>query len=98
MALLFETEDHVATITINRPEVRNALDPETMAELADAWARVRDDPEIRVAILTGAGDRAFCAGADLAKPADPTVYEETPGGLKSYFPFDLKGIPIYKPI
>src|SRR5581483_10834646 len=91
MALLFTLEDHIATITINRPEVRNALDPATMAELADAWRRVRDDPEIWVAILTGAGDRAFCAGADLMAPADPTTYQEYPGGLQTYFPFDLKG-------
>jgi enoyl-CoA hydratase/carnithine racemase len=98
VALLFDVQDHIATITINRPEARNALDPETIAELAEAWARVRDDPDVRVAILTGAGDRAFCAGADLAKPADPTVYEEAPGGLKSYFPFDLKGIQVFKPI
>ncbi|WP_426958426.1 enoyl-CoA hydratase/isomerase family protein [Muricoccus radiodurans] len=55
----------VATITINRPEVRNALDAEHYAGLTAAWMRVRDDTAIRCAIITGAGDRAFCAGADL---------------------------------
>ncbi|HWX50222.1 MAG TPA: enoyl-CoA hydratase/isomerase family protein [Roseomonas sp.] len=55
----------VATITINRPEARNALDAEHYAGLTRAWMTVRDDPAIRCAIITGAGDRAFCAGADL---------------------------------
>ncbi|MDB5715658.1 MAG: Enoyl-CoA hydratase [Sphingomonadales bacterium] len=58
--------DHgVATITINRPERRNALDAEHYQALSEAWMRVRDDTAIRVAIVTGAGDLAFCAGADI---------------------------------
>lgn len=65
MALLFEVEDRVATITFNRPEKMNAIDPDTYAELSQAWIRVRDDPDIWVAIITGAGTRAFTAGADL---------------------------------
>jgi E-phenylitaconyl-CoA hydratase len=55
----------IATITINRPEARNALDADHYAGLNKAWITVRDDPAIRCAIITGAGDRAFCAGADL---------------------------------
>lgn len=55
----------IAVITINRPEKRNALDAEHYAALSDAWARVRDDDAIRVAIVTGAGDKVFSAGADL---------------------------------
>ena len=50
---------------MNRPEVRNAINPEMLCRLADAWQDVNDDVDIRVAILTGAGDEAFCAGADL---------------------------------
>lgn len=65
MAIDFDLTKGVATITINRPERRNALDAEHYAQLSEAWTRVRDDPEIRVAIVTGAGDRAFCAGADI---------------------------------
>ena len=57
--------DNIATITINRPERRNALDAEHYGLLSDAWQQVRDDDEIRVAIVTGAGDKAFCAGADI---------------------------------
>jgi E-phenylitaconyl-CoA hydratase len=55
----------IALVTINRPEKMNALDAEHYAGLSNAWLRVRDDPAIRTAIITGAGDRAFCAGADL---------------------------------
>ncbi len=72
-SVLFEVSDRVATVTINRPEAMNALDPETLAALSEVWTEVRDNPEIWVAIVTGAGDRAFCAGADLKKtiPARP---------------------------
>ena len=58
-------EPHIALITINRPEKRNALDGEHMAALGDAWRRVRDDADVWCAVVTGAGDRAFCAGGDL---------------------------------
>jgi E-phenylitaconyl-CoA hydratase len=58
-------KNHVATLTINRPERMNAMDAEHYAALSDAWARVRDDGDIRVAVITGAGDRAFSVGADL---------------------------------
>ncbi|MBI3970245.1 MAG: enoyl-CoA hydratase/isomerase family protein [Chloroflexi bacterium] len=61
----FDVEDRVATITIDRPDVLNAIHPPASAELKDAWRRVREDSAIWVAILTGAGDRAFCAGMDL---------------------------------
>ena len=58
-------EDGIAVITINRPEKRNALDAEHYQGLSDAWTRVRDDDAIRVAVITGAGDKVFSAGADL---------------------------------
>jgi enoyl-CoA hydratase/carnithine racemase len=61
----FERRGRVALITINRPEAMNALDFAANEALIEAWKRVRDDPEIRAAVLTGAGDKAFCAGADL---------------------------------
>ncbi len=62
--LLFERDGHVATITLNRPEARNALSGEMLVRMADAWVEVDEDPEIRVAIVTGAAGH-FCAGADL---------------------------------
>jgi enoyl-CoA hydratase len=64
-AVLYENSNGIATVTMNRPEVRNAINPEMLCRLADAWQAINDDAEIRVAILTGAGDKAFCAGADL---------------------------------
>jgi enoyl-CoA hydratase len=64
-ALLYEKDGHVATLTMNRPETRNALNAEMLCCMADAWQDVNDDPTVRVAILTGAGEQAFCAGADL---------------------------------
>ena len=54
----------IARVTINRPEVHNAFRPETVKEMIDAFARIRDDPTIGCALLTGAGDKAFCSGGD----------------------------------
>jgi E-phenylitaconyl-CoA hydratase len=70
VTIRFEREGAVAILTIDRPEVRNALDFETSDELVEAWHGFRDDDALRVAILTGAGDRAFCAGADLRGVAE----------------------------
>ncbi|RIL04523.1 MAG: hypothetical protein DCC71_13780 [Proteobacteria bacterium] len=56
---------HVALVTIDRPERANALDPATLRELAAAWRRIAADDAIRCAVLTGAGDRVFCAGMDM---------------------------------
>ncbi|MCI0453362.1 MAG: enoyl-CoA hydratase-related protein [Candidatus Dadabacteria bacterium] len=69
--ILYEKKDRIAHVTINRPEVRNALDSKTREELAiaieDAWI----DNDIGVIVLTGAGDKAFCAGGDLSGIVDP---------------------------
>ena len=65
-AVLFDArEDGIAIITLNRPEARNALGKEIREGLFAAWERFERDPALRVAILTGAGDKAFCAGGDL---------------------------------
>jgi len=63
--LLYEVSGGIATVTLNRPEQRNALSAQMLGELVDAMGRVRDDEEVRAVVLTGAGDKAFCAGADL---------------------------------
>jgi naphthoate synthase len=62
--ILYDKGDSIARITINRPEVRNAFRPQTLAELRDAFTRARDDTEVGVIILTGAGTEAFCSGGD----------------------------------
>jgi enoyl-CoA hydratase len=63
--LLYEVSDGVATVTLNRPEQRNALSAELLTELVDAIKRARDDADVRAVVLTGAGEKVFCAGADL---------------------------------
>lgn len=63
--IIYEKEDHIVTITINRPEVHNCINHETNLELQRAWKTFRDDEDAFVAIFTGAGDKAFSAGWDL---------------------------------
>lgn len=70
--VLYEKRDRVAYVTINRPEARNAIDPETHALLWRTWEDFRDDDAVDVAILTGAGE-AFCAGADLKTYIPPIM-------------------------
>jgi E-phenylitaconyl-CoA hydratase len=65
MSIDFDVADGVALVTINRPERLNAMDAEHYGLLSDAWIRVRDDNEIRVAVVTGAGEKSFSVGADL---------------------------------
>lgn len=65
LPFLFERDGFVATLTFNRPERRNALCPESACRFADAVEEIAADPSIRVVILTGAGDKAFCSGGDL---------------------------------
>src|SRR5215207_2957887 len=63
--LLYKASNGVATVTLNRPEQRNALSNLMLGELVDAMKRVRDDDEVRAVVLRGAGEKVFCAGADL---------------------------------
>ena len=63
--LIYDVQDGVATVTLNRPDQRNALNGELLAALVDAMKRVRDDESVRAVVLTGSGDKVFCAGADL---------------------------------
>ena len=105
--LLFEKRDGIAYLTFNRPERRNAISPQMMLQLADAWLEFRDDPALRVAILTGAGSEAFCVGGDLAllmplftgarKPADE--WDERLLANLNRVPIALlKPFELYKPI
>ncbi len=63
--ILYTVENGRATVTLNRPEVYNAFDEQTLRELADAFRAASSDDQVGVLVLTGAGDRAFCTGADL---------------------------------
>ncbi|HLU01869.1 MAG TPA: enoyl-CoA hydratase-related protein [Advenella sp.] len=90
-------EDGIALITINRPEKRNAFDAEHYAALSAAWERVRDDNSIRAAVITGAGDKSFSAGADLKsfitrKSALDEFWQTQKGMLLN------RGLEVWKPI
>jgi enoyl-CoA hydratase len=103
--VLTERDDRIFIITINRPDVRNCVDGETASLLEDAWKEFRDDEDLYVAILTGTGDKSFCAGADLKNlqtlgpGADATRHQRrrfiTHGpGYMGY----TRQVDIYKPI
>ena len=74
--LLLDTSDHVATITINRPDKRNALNAVVRRELIDALDQLRASDDARVVIITGAGGKAFVAGADIGEFAERTPLEQ----------------------
>ena len=65
-AVIVEKDGHVLTVTLNRPEKKNAVNSEVMCRLYDAWVQLDADDDLRVAILTGTGD-TFCAGMDLSE-------------------------------
>jgi len=69
--VLLETKDHIALLTLNRPQSMNAISREILGGLIEAAEYIQHDSEIRVVIITGAGDRAFCAGLDLKKSLEP---------------------------
>jgi enoyl-CoA hydratase len=71
--ILCSVANEVATVTINRPAVRNALNAATLAELGRAFETLRSDPGVQVVILTGSGDKAFVAGADISEIANLTA-------------------------
>ncbi|GAA3979123.1 enoyl-CoA hydratase/isomerase family protein [Actinomadura viridis] len=101
------TENGVAWVTLNRPDVLNAFDLDMLRELHACWRALRDDDEVRVVVLTGAGDEAFCTGLDRAAVADPEARKEfgerrgaTP--LHANDPVDLlppkSGAQLWKPV
>ena len=65
MPVDIERRDAVAVLTLNRPEARNAISPEMLDQLGDRLGEIEDDPALRAVVLTGAGKRAFCAGAEI---------------------------------
>ncbi len=73
--LLFTVEDGVATITFNRPKALNAMNSETMCELYDAAVRCKTEEAIKAVIITGSGDKAFIAGADISQMQDMKPYQ-----------------------
>ncbi len=98
--LLFEKKNKIAYITLNRPEAFNAINGELWNALADAWYKVRDDPEIWTAIVTSAGEKAFCTGADL-KEMGAAFAEAIKTGKAPTPPIPyitpMRGIQVWKP-
>src|SRR6056297_2883472 len=86
-AVTYERDGHVAVITMNKPDRMNRLDPELVAGLKQSWKRLMADDEARVAVVTGAGEKAFSAGADL-KNVPHNLYHAIPS----------VGVPVDKPV
>jgi crotonobetainyl-CoA hydratase len=97
-AVLVEQRDNVLIVTINRPEARNAINAAVHAGLGEALERAEHDPAIRVVILTGAGDQAFCAGADLKALARGERIEPEDAVQRSWGFAGMVRHPISKPI
>jgi enoyl-CoA hydratase/carnithine racemase len=100
--VLYEKRDRIAYVTLNRPEARNAVDPETHELLWQRWEDFRDDDALDVAILTGAGE-AFCAGADLKTFIPPWIEDATARKVRDNVATGLGGLTrglhrIYKPV
>jgi len=85
MTVLFEVANHVATVTLDRPDVLNAVDMATEAELLRIWDEIEGRDDVRVVVLTATGERAFCAGADLKNTSNLKGVEywaaSRPGGF-----------------
>ncbi len=96
--LLFEVDAGVAQITLNRPEAMNAWTATMAAELTQAMHRCNDDNAIRVVVLTGAGDRAFCAGADLGRGGGTFGGRDRPTEPRNTAPPALYPYQINKPV
>jgi enoyl-CoA hydratase len=106
--ILFEKKGHIAYVTFNRPHKKNTWTPNSFVILADAWVDIQNDPDIRVAIITGSGTDAFSAGGDLgsliplftgAKTAETDEEKRFMQDLERYTSHALlKGIDCYKPI
>jgi enoyl-CoA hydratase/carnithine racemase len=93
----FDVADHVATVTLNRPDQLNSFNEQMATEMTAVWARVRDDDDIRVAVLRANGDRAFCTGIDVSKGPwwyhKPIFNQEDPGSL-----LGPKAFKVWKPV
>jgi (E)-benzylidenesuccinyl-CoA hydratase len=107
MAVQFETMEHVAVLTLDRPQALNALDVESLHELRGHLQRYQDDAQLRALVLTGAGERAFCTGADLKGTRSSTAaYPETLFGSKEAVGdkglyirlMDLTDLNLWKPV
>ena len=107
MGLIYEKKNRIAYLTLNRPEAHNAIDPETVIELLEAWKDYRGDKNCACAIITGAGDRAFCAGMDLgtsipmltgARPPENEAEKTLASNIGLVDEATLRNFELYKPV
>lgn len=105
--LLVHRDGAIVTLVLNRPDVRNAMSPEMLVRLGTAWREFRDDPALRVAILTGAGETDFSAGGDLARTMPLVTGARAPedewdrrlvADLGLFTDAILRGFTLYKPV
>ena len=97
--IIYEKRDHIAFVTINNPEKANTLQDQVMIELRDAWKEVWEDRDVRVAVLTGKGDRHFCAGHDLSPRPGQTEEDRRREFVERIFwPWSHNSSSDYKPI
>jgi len=98
MPVLYELKDHVARVTIDRPDVLNAIDAASERELQKIWSEIETNRDVRVLVLTGAGERSFCAGADLKNTSDLKGVEywaaSRPGGFGGIALRDTLNVPV----
>ena len=101
--VIYEKRDRIAHLTINRPEARNAIDPDVHQAMIRAWTDFAEDDSVDVAILTGAGDEAFCSGADLKTYIPPIIENAGPADVREIVELGLNGFTrgmhrLHKPI
>ncbi|MDY6934926.1 MAG: enoyl-CoA hydratase-related protein [Spirochaetota bacterium] len=97
MTIHYKVENHIAEITLDRQDVRNAMDLVTIEELGHYFLDIRNNPDIWVAIITGSGDKAFCSGADIAKlPAQ--LAEAGKSLIEAGYKNIMFGFEVYKPL
>jgi len=96
--VLYSVDDHLATVTINRPDKMNAMDPDVYRALSEAWIAIRDDPDVWVALVTGAGERAFSSGADLNSTISPGEQSWDSFWRTQEEPLLNRGLEVWKPV
>jgi enoyl-CoA hydratase/carnithine racemase len=98
VSVVFSVENHVARVTIDRPARMNAIDRATEAELMRAWDAIERDDRVRCVVLSGAGDKAFCTGADMKSDSEVTGLEywasSRPGGFGGIALRDTLDVPV----
>jgi enoyl-CoA hydratase/carnithine racemase len=97
MTVNYELSGHIATITLDRPDALNSIDLDTWQAFSDATARLESDENAWVGIITGAGDRAFCAGADV-RSTIPRLMDDPKNNPYSEPPTIMRGQTVTKPL